>query len=37
MAFFDAERYTAGASLQDNILFGKIAYGQAQAASASAS
>jgi putative ABC transport system ATP-binding protein len=31
VAFFDAERYTASASLQDNILFGKIAYGQAQA------
>ena len=31
MAFFDAERYTAAASLQDNILFGKIAYGQPQA------
>ncbi|NJO38753.1 MAG: ATP-binding cassette domain-containing protein, partial [Rhizobiales bacterium] len=32
VAFFDPDRYTAGASLQDNILFGKIAYGQAQAA-----
>jgi energy-coupling factor transporter ATP-binding protein EcfA2 len=31
VAFFDAERYTAAASLQDNILFGKVAYGQAQA------
>ena len=31
VAFFDAERYTAAASLQDNILFGKLAYGQAQA------
>jgi putative ABC transport system ATP-binding protein len=30
VAFFDAERYTAAASLQDNILFGKVAYGQAQ-------
>ena len=30
--FFDAERYNAAASLQDNILFGKPAYGQAQAA-----
>jgi len=30
--FFDPERYNAAASLQDNILFGKIAYGQAQAA-----
>ncbi len=32
VAFFDPERYTAGASLQDNVLFGKVAYGQAQAA-----
>ncbi len=32
VAFFDAARYTPAASLQDNILFGKIAYGQAQAA-----
>jgi ABC-type multidrug transport system fused ATPase/permease subunit len=32
VAFFDAGRYTAAASLQDNILFGKVAYGQAQAA-----
>jgi ABC-type multidrug transport system fused ATPase/permease subunit len=31
--FFDAERYNAAASLQDNVLFGKLAYGQAQAAS----
>ncbi|MEZ5933749.1 MAG: ABC transporter ATP-binding protein [Alphaproteobacteria bacterium] len=31
VAFFDPDCYTAGASLQDNILFGKIAYGQAQA------
>ena len=31
VAFFDAERYTPAASLQDNILFGKVAYGQAQA------
>ena len=31
VAFFDAERYTASASLQDNILFGKVAYGQPQA------
>ncbi|MGH1484288.1 MAG: ABC transporter transmembrane domain-containing protein [Geminicoccales bacterium] len=29
--FFDPDRYTAGASIQDNILFGKVAYGQAQA------
>ena len=32
VAFFDAGRYNAAASLQDNILFGKIATGQAQAA-----
>ena len=31
--FFDRDRYNAAASLQDNILFGKLAYGQAQAAS----
>ncbi|MGI9450161.1 MAG: ABC transporter ATP-binding protein, partial [Geminicoccaceae bacterium] len=31
VAFFDPDQYTAGASIQDNILFGKIAYGQAQA------
>ena len=30
--FFDAERYNAAASIQDNILFGKVAYGQARAA-----
>ncbi len=29
--FFDPERYNDAASIQDNILFGKIAYGQAQA------
>ena len=29
VAFFSAEAYNAAASLQDNILFGKIAYGQA--------
>jgi putative ABC transport system ATP-binding protein len=29
--FFDAERYNAAASVQDNILFGKIAYGEAEA------
>jgi ABC-type multidrug transport system fused ATPase/permease subunit len=29
--FFDAERYNAAASLQDNILFGKIVYGLAGA------
>jgi ABC-type transport system involved in cytochrome bd biosynthesis fused ATPase/permease subunit len=32
VAFFEADRYTAAASLQDNILFGKVVYGQAQAA-----
>ncbi len=31
VAFFDAASYNAAASLQDNILFGKIATGQAQA------
>ena len=30
--FFDGEKYNAAASLQDNILFGKLAYGQAEAA-----
>ncbi len=30
--FFDAEKYNAAASLQDNILFGKVAYGQALSA-----
>ncbi len=29
--FFDADRYNAAASVQDNILFGKIAYGEADA------
>lgn len=29
--FFDAGRYNAAANLQDNILFGKVAYGQAEA------
>lgn len=28
--FFDPERYNATASLQDNILFGKLVYGQAE-------
>ncbi len=28
--FFDSERYNAAATLQDNILFGKVIYGQAQ-------
>jgi len=31
IAFFDPETYNANASLQDNILFGRLAYGQAQA------
>jgi len=31
VAFFDTEKYNAEATLQDNILFGKLAYGQAQA------
>ncbi len=30
--FFDADRYTARASLQDNILFGRVRYGQAHGA-----
>jgi ABC-type multidrug transport system fused ATPase/permease subunit len=29
--FFDADQYNAAASVQDNILFGKIAYGEADA------
>jgi putative ABC transport system ATP-binding protein len=29
--FFDAQSYNAAASVQDNILFGKIAYGEADA------
>jgi ABC-type multidrug transport system fused ATPase/permease subunit len=29
--FFDVEKYNASANIQDNILFGKVAYGQAQA------
>ncbi|MBT4427224.1 MAG: ATP-binding cassette domain-containing protein [Rhodospirillaceae bacterium] len=29
---FDHEKYNSSATLQDNILFGKVAYGQAQAA-----
>jgi ABC-type multidrug transport system fused ATPase/permease subunit len=31
IAFFDSDRYNAAASVQDNILFGKIAYGQSDA------
>jgi len=30
--FYDRARYNAAASLQDNILFGRLVYGQAQAA-----
>lgn len=33
VAFFSADAYNAAASLQDNILFGKIAYGQADSVS----
>jgi ABC-type multidrug transport system fused ATPase/permease subunit len=32
VAFFDPATYTASANIMDNILLGKIAYGQAQAA-----
>jgi putative ABC transport system ATP-binding protein len=32
VAFFDVDAYNPTASLQDNILFGKLAYGQAQSA-----
>lgn len=32
LEFFSAERYNASASIQDNILFGKVAYGNADAA-----
>jgi ABC-type multidrug transport system fused ATPase/permease subunit len=31
IAFFNADEYNAAANIQDNILFGKIAYGYAQA------
>ena len=31
VAFFDVDHYNAAANIQDNILFGKIAYGQAEA------
>jgi putative ABC transport system ATP-binding protein len=31
IAFFDPEHYNAAASLQDNVLFGKVAYGEADA------
>jgi len=33
IAFFDAAAYTPGATIQDNILFGKLVYGQANATS----
>ena len=33
VAFFNADEYNSAATLQDNILFGKLAYGQAQTAS----
>jgi ABC-type phosphate transport system ATPase subunit len=32
IAFFDPRAYTGGATIQDNILFGKLVYGQANAA-----
>jgi putative ABC transport system ATP-binding protein len=32
IAFYDEGRYNTAASLQDNILFGRLVYGQAQAA-----
>lgn len=32
VAFFSADSYNAAASVQDNVLFGKVAYGQADAA-----
>ena len=32
MDFFDAEKYNAASSVQDNILFGKLTYGEANAA-----
>src|SRR3546814_17917298 len=31
VAFFSADAYNAAASVQDNVLFGKVAYGQADA------
>ncbi|MBL0932563.1 MAG: ABC transporter ATP-binding protein, partial [Alphaproteobacteria bacterium] len=31
IAFFDPESYNAAAAIQDNILFGRVAYGQAKA------
>ncbi len=30
VAFFDAEKYNDAASIQDNVLFGKVVYGQAE-------
>ena len=32
LEFFDFERYNSAATLQDNVLFGKLAYGQPQGA-----
>ncbi len=32
LIFFDAEKYSPSSSIQDNILFGKVVYGQAGAA-----
>ncbi len=32
VAFYDPEKYNAAATLQDNILFGRLAFGRAQAA-----
>lgn len=31
VAFFDPEKFTASSSIVDNIIFGRVAYGQAQA------
>ena len=31
IAFFEPDSYNKASSIQDNVLFGKIAYGQAQA------
>ena len=31
IAFFDPEHYNAAATVQDNVLFGKVAYGEAEA------
>ena len=32
IAFFDPTRYNEAITIQENVIFGKIAYGQAQAA-----